>query len=96
MFPAAARGWRRRKHHTSYIFFDGLYLDGGKLLPEAVGEVGLLPLSSYVVEGVGEVPLHLGSCVRGLEALNVLVDEGHQARDVATGDLQQQFGEDRI
>ena len=63
------------------------YCDGGKLFPEAVREVSLSLLASDVVEGVGEVALHLGSRVRGLEALHVLVNQGDQTRDVTPGDL---------
>lgn len=40
-----------------------------------------------MVQGVGEVALHLGPGVGRLEALHVLVDEGDQARDVTPGDL---------
>lgn len=68
-------------------FEDTSYCDGGELFPEAVGEVSLGLLASDVVQGVAKVALHLVSRVGGLEALHVLVDQGHQTRDVTPGDL---------
>lgn len=64
-----------------------LYRHRGKLFPEALWEVGLLLLASDVIQGVVQVPLHLGASVGRVQAVHVLVDEGNEARDVTPGDL---------
>ena len=64
-----------------------LDLNGGKLFPELLWQIFLSFLAPDVVHRVREVPFHLRPGVRGVEALDVLVDERHQPRDVPPRDL---------